>query len=705
MLGKVSIAIEAAMARFESDMGRAARVMEKELKRMESFAKRHEAEMKKAGQAIGLAIAAGVGIATSALKQSIDRMDDLSKAAQRVQMPTDEFSRLVYAGELADVAMQDIVSSMGRLTRAQAAAVQGNRAQIDAFKALGIEYKNADGSLRSTTEVFRDFADRFQQFKGSPEITALGMQLFGRSFQTLIPLLKDGSAGLAAAADESDRLGRTVSDQAGLAAEEFNDNLTRLKSVIQGVANSVADDLLPDLVSLSENLLNNSSEADRLKSVAQDLTRFLRGLGQMAHWVSSAFEIMGTGIASSIGLAQSFVSFAKGNAATSARQGRAAIGLLADEYREAFGTDAKGQGKPQVTLITADSGGIRERDRKPLPTPDFEPPSLARSGGGGKKGGGKSEAERAAEQLQRAYESANERMREQIALFGETTEAARIRYELEQGAMKGLDAAKAAALIKDAEHLDLLEEIAEQERIAADIAKEVQQEQQRRLEQFQSVIAAIEDEITVIGLSANAQEVWNNLKWAGVDAESAWGQQIVDATRELQRQREAIDAQVEAMDAVRNGARGLFEDLMSGTKSWKDAFKDAADSIVASINRIIAQRLVEQMFGQQGSAGGGGASSGWGAVLGSIFGGARAMGGPVWQDKAYLVGEQGPELFVPRAAGTVIPAGETRQMVGGGGSVNTVNNFAFAAPVSAKTQTQVAQRVSFEQARARRLGR
>lgn len=704
MLGKVSIAIEAAMARFESDMGRAARVMEKELKRMEGFAKRHEAEMKKAGQAIGLAIAAGVGVATAALRQSIDRMDELSKAAQRVQMPTDEFSRLVYAGELADVAMNDIVSSMGRLTRAQAAAAQGNRAQVDAFKALGIEYKNADGSLRSTTEVFRDFADRFQKFKGSPEITALGMQLFGRSFQTLIPLLKDGSAGLAAAADESDRLGRTVSDQAGRAAEEFNDNLTRLKSIVQGVANSVAADLLPDLVSLSENLLSNSSEGNRLKSVAQDLTRFLRGLGAMAHWVSSAFEIMGTGIASSIGLAQSFVSFAKGNAATSARQGRAAIGLLADEYREAFGTDGKGKGKPQVTLITADSGGIRERDRKPLATPDFDPPSLARSGGS-KGGGKKSDADRAAEQLDRAYESANERMREQIALFGQTGEAARVRYEIEQGAMKGLDAAKAAVLIKDAEHLDLLEDIAEQERIAADIAKEVQQDQQRRLDQFQNVIGAIEDEITVIGMSANAQEVWNNLKWAGVDAESAWGRQIVAATGELQRQREAMDGQIRAFDAVRSASSGLFEDLMSGTKSWKDAFKDAADAIVASINRIIAQRLVEQMFGQQGSAGGGSAGGGWGAVLGSLFGGKRELGGPVWQNKAYLVGERGPEMFVPRTAGTIVPAGETSEMMAGGGSVNTVNNFAFAAPVSSKTQTQIAARVAFEQARARRLGR
>ena len=37
------------------------------------------------------------------------------------------------------------------------------------------------------------------------------------------------------------------------------------------------------------------------------------------------------------------------------------------------------------------------------------------------------------------------------------------------------------------------------------------------------------------------------------------------------------------------------------------------------------------------------------------FGGARAGGGPVGGNNAFLVGERGPELFVPNAAGTIIP--------------------------------------------------
>ena len=56
------------------------------------------------------------------------------------------------------------------------------------------------------------------------------------------------------------------------------------------------------------------------------------------------------------------------------------------------------------------------------------------------------------------------------------------------------------------------------------------------------------------------------------------------------------------------------------------------------------------------------------------FGGARARGGPVTPDKAFLVGERGPEPFIPSSAGTILPNSAL-----GGGKVNVVvNNFTDA---------------------------
>ena len=53
-----------------------------------------------------------------------------------------------------------------------------------------------------------------------------------------------------------------------------------------------------------------------------------------------------------------------------------------------------------------------------------------------------------------------------------------------------------------------------------------------------------------------------------------------------------------------------------------------------------------------------------GAAMGTAISG-RAVGGPVDGNTPYIVGERGPELFVPRASGTVMTASQTSAMMKG----------------------------------------
>jgi hypothetical protein len=82
----------------------------------------------------------------------------------------------------------------------------------------------------------------------------------------------------------------------------------------------------------------------------------------------------------------------------------------------------------------------------------------------------------------------------------------------------------------------------------------------------------------------------------------------------------------------------------------------------------------------------GGAIGAVGGFLG--FGGNRALGGPVSGNTAYVVGERGPELFVPQGSGTIIPNG-------GGGRGTTINltvNGAIDAEGTARTIIDVLNR-------------
>ncbi len=90
-----------------------------------------------------------------------------------------------------------------------------------------------------------------------------------------------------------------------------------------------------------------------------------------------------------------------------------------------------------------------------------------------------------------------------------------------------------------------------------------------------------------------------------------------------------------------------FEDaIVKFVQTGKLSFKDLANSLIADFTRIQAKKLLVGLM-DMGSGGGG--------FLSTIFGGGRATGGPVGVGGAYMVGERGPEMFVPRNAGTIVP--------------------------------------------------
>lgn len=98
--------------------------------------------------------------------------------------------------------------------------------------------------------------------------------------------------------------------------------------------------------------------------------------------------------------------------------------------------------------------------------------------------------------------------------------------------------------------------------------------------------------------------------------------------------------------------RGLLGALRRGSLGFDD-LKRVAFSALSEIAAHALQMGIGSLFGGGGSGGGGlgGLLSG---TLSAAFGlPGRATGGPVAPGRAYMVGERGPEVFVPTAAGRV----------------------------------------------------
>ena len=106
-----------------------------------------------------------------------------------------------------------------------------------------------------------------------------------------------------------------------------------------------------------------------------------------------------------------------------------------------------------------------------------------------------------------------------------------------------------------------------------------------------------------------------------------------------------------------NAFKGMEDALVSFVQTGKLDFKSLANSIIADLIRIQIQNSIMKPLAQATS---GMSLSGMFSSAGNFLSGLfKADGGPVAGGQPYIVGEQGPEWFVPNGAGTIVPNGKS----------------------------------------------
>ena len=168
---------------------------------------------------------------------------------------------------------------------------------------------------------------------------------------------------------------------------------------------------------------------------------------------------------------------------------------------------------------------------------------------------------------------------------------------------------------------------------------------------------------------------------AGNEAEVMLNQQIRDLKKEFPgldeaairstiQQTEALKKQIEAAEqmkqiytdigmSIKDGVVGAIQGAIDGTKSLQEV---ASDLLLNIANKLLDVAVNLALFGAMSGTGTGG------GLLGGLFK-KRAKGGPVSSGQTYMVGERGPELFVPGRSGTIVANDKM-----GGGSTNVIVN-------------------------------
>lgn len=125
---------------------------------------------------------------------------------------------------------------------------------------------------------------------------------------------------------------------------------------------------------------------------------------------------------------------------------------------------------------------------------------------------------------------------------------------------------------------------------------------------------------------------------------------------DVETMRRSVDGSL--LDGFGRAGNVLENGLLGALRRGSLGFDDLKRVAFRALDEIAAHALQSGFASLFGSAstGGGGLGGLLGQTFGALFGlPGRATGGPVAPGRAYLVGERGPEVFMPTASGRIEP--------------------------------------------------
>ena len=186
--------------------------------------------------------------------------------------------------------------------------------------------------------------------------------------------------------------------------------------------------------------------------------------------------------------------------------------------------------------------------------------------------------------------------------------------------------------------------------------------------------------------------------------------QIEEATKGILKRNEALQTQIEIQERLNKIAEGTgsifagvgdkINDAMMRGKLGTLDFKSVLLEMVIALQKMIfkvmvldeIQRKIEERMKKGGLSLGGLFKSAVGALIPGgdkgVVPGEFAGGGTVQQGSPTLVGERGPELFVPNSAGAIKNNSDTKSSMSGGG-INVTQNLNFAVGVTNTVRAEV----------------
>lgn len=723
-LGTLTLDLVARIGGFEQGMDKAAKTSEKRLKQIEATAK-------KIGAGIGIAFtaaAAGLVAFVSSQSKAIAGYQDI---AEKIGDTAEAVASLKAASDVSETSLDDVATASIKLTAALSKTDDEAKGVGKALGAIGISIE--DFKKLSPVDQIDQIARALAGFEDGASKTAVAVALFGKSGAQLLPFLND-------LADGAERQVTVTQDQID-AANELQETLAGLRGEFGTVQQKLAGEIIPvvlDVVRVFSDLIREVKIAagdTSIKTFAQNTVLAFTTVGEaifgvikLLNAVRGSFQSFYADIKlierlSPLGAAKGLLD---GSTLKGALDERNRVAEEANQryidlwnYNGTQVSDALRKSfADQKNYVEKTNGIARPRLNFSLIPPDDT-------------------AAKAAKKNADAIQSIIDKLKEQNETFGRTAAQSEI-YALSQLHASEAQIALAKSL---ADSIDAKEKSAEVEKYLVGLREEaatVEATTEKTNAYKLSLLGASQaqiDEANSLSKSIDEQKKFNDLKdeakqiieasrtplqeyqdqveklnefiRLGIIDQTQYNQAIESAQDAFDKARIAADPWAKQLEAITDQAARNIQDSFADflfdpfDKGLKGMLKSFADTLQRMAAEAAAAQIFQGIAAKFPSGGGGAPQVGGSGGIGSlkdywdaIFGGFFANGGPVSPGKAYVVGEKGPEVFMPNSAGTIIP---------NGAGMSVTNYFTINAPqgtVSKATQMQVGAAAARGAARA-----
>jgi hypothetical protein len=237
----------------------------------------------------GTALLGGlVASASSAAKVGVE----MEHASIKTGVAVSTLSALKFAAQQNEVPFDVLQSGLIRLSRSAYAASTGSQQAARAYSTLGVSIRDSAGHLKTPDQLFGEIADKISGIEDPVKRAGLAMQVFGRGGASMLPLLMQGSSGIAALETKAKSLGLVMSKEGVESAKHYTQAMHEWSAVSGAAFRLIGSAALPALTNLVTKV---ADVVGHFVAWSKEHPRLSKGLAEVA-LVGSAFAVVLGGI-------------------------------------------------------------------------------------------------------------------------------------------------------------------------------------------------------------------------------------------------------------------------------------------------------------------------------------------------------------------------------------------------------------------------